>query len=263
MTESPSVSREVEKARRDDTWAWLQPYQDQFARILPQHIRPAAFLQLTASMMSRTADPNLRTAANANPESFVAALFDCARLGHDPGTNAYYLVPFGLDKDGRPTTKTEVVGIEGYRGIIQRMYRAGSVLAVRADVVRTGDGFEYQPGPLAIPRHEFDPFADDDDRGALKGAYAYALLPGPHGPVPSQVIIMGKKAIESRRKRSRGSNSPYSPWNTDEPSMWRKCPLRESEKFVPTSVEWRTTAREPAAGVTVEQITDDPRTITS
>jgi recombination protein RecT len=256
MTEAPTVSSEVEKAeQKRDYWGYLQTYQDQFARILPTHVRPAAFLQLTASMMSRTADPNLVTAANANPGSFVAALFDCARLGHDPGTNAYYLVPFGL-RNGQRTDKTEVVGIEGYRGIIQRMYRAGGVLAVRADVVRTGDGFEYQPGPLAIPRHQYDPFADDDDRGALKGAYAYALLPGPHGPVPSQVIVMGQKAIASRRRRSRGSDSQFSPWNTDTEAMWRKCPLRDLEKFVPTSVEWRV-APQTDSGVTVEQITEE------
>lgn len=258
-SQASTVAGAVEKAQQGDHyWAYLQPYQDQFARILPQHVRPAAFLQLTASMMSRTADQNLRTAANANPASFMAALLDCARLGHDPGTNAYYLVPFGL-RDGKPTDKTEVVGIEGYRGIIQRMYRAGGVLAVHAEIVRKGDRFQWQPSWAHAPLHEFDPFADDEARGKLRGAYAYATLAGPSGPVLSQVVVMGEKAITQRRKRSRGSGSEFSPWNTDTEAMWRKCPLRDLEKFVPTSVEWRTAARVDA-GITVEQVDADEAT---
>jgi recombination protein RecT len=72
----------------------------------------------------------------------MVAMLDCARLGHEPGTPAYYFVPI----------KGAIEGWEGYRGVIERIYRAGAVQSVRAAVVRENDFYEYEEGmPHADP----------------------------------------------------------------------------------------------------------------
>ena len=50
------------------------------------------------------------------------------RTAHQPGTDEYYLLHRKIK--GRPT----VQGLEGYRGIVERMYRSGAT--VKSVVVR-------------------------------------------------------------------------------------------------------------------------------
>lgn len=247
----PPATGEAALAKIEGPFAYLQRHEADFARLLPAHLPAASFLEFTAAIMSRTADPQLITNANANPGSFIAALMDAARLGHQPMTPAYYLVPFGKPE----TDNAEVVGIEGYRGIIERMFRSGAVVSVHAEVVRQVDGFK--PNHPHPPIHEFDPFADEEERGALRGAYAYALIDSPSGRAyPSQVVIMGRAAVMKRKAESRGSDSKYSPWQKWEEDMWRKCPLRKLERYVPTSAEFLSSRlrSDAAAGVFAQQV---------
>jgi recombination protein RecT len=161
----------------------------------------------------------LEVAAANNPGVFMAALLDAARLGLDPGQrSSYYLTPRKVGgKDGR----LEILGIVGYQGYIELMYRAGAISSVIAEVVHAKDTFRYQPGRDDVPFHEID--WDSDDRGPLRLAYAYARMKD--GSV-SKVVVLNKTAIERIKKSSQGADSDYSPWRNHEAAMWTKSAVR-------------------------------------
>ena len=202
---------------------WLRDQQADIAMAAASHVKPSAIVRVTQGALRR--NEKLALAAIANPQSLLYALLDCARLGHEPDTDDYYLVPFG----------NEVTGIEGYKGIIERMYRAGGVSSVVAQVVRQKDSYAAR-GQNTPPHHEYDPFASPDQRGPLRGAYAYAILAGDRC---SQVISMGRDEVMEHKAKSRGSHKPDSPWQQWEPAMWKKTVLRALEPYVPTSTEYR------------------------
>ena len=219
-----SVSTAVARRQKEDQLVgWLRNQQADIAMAAATHIKPSAIVRVTQGALRR--NDKLAAAAIANPQSLLYALLDCARLGHEPDTDDYYLVPFG----------NEVTGIEGYKGIIERMFRAGAVKSVACEVVRRTD--VYRPrGSTTPPLHEYDDFASDEDRGEMRGAYAYAILADGQC---SQVIRMGKAEIMKHKAASRGADKPDSPWKKWEPAMWKKTVLRALEPYVPTSTEYR------------------------
>ena len=223
QTVSTAVARQQ---KSDQLVGWLRKQQDDIAMAAASHIKPSAIVRVTQGALRR--NEKLALAAIANPQSLLYALLDCARLGHEPDTDDYYLVPFG----------NEVTGIEGYKGIIERMYRAGGVSSVIAEVVRQKDVYAPQ-GSTTPPIHEFDDFAPAAERGPLRGAYAYAILPDGRC---SYVVRMGRAEIMEHKAKSRGADKPDSPWQQWEPAMWKKTVLRGLEPYVPTSTEYRTTS---------------------
>ena len=248
-----TVSQAV--AQRDSSPVGLiRQYSDSFARVLPSQVKPDTWVRLAEGAMKKgkriTArnDPNfgrfeLEVAAANNPGVFLAALLDAARLGLEPGTESYYLTPRKVG--GR----LEILGIVGYQGHIELMYRAGAVTAVVVKVVRERDDYHFvagsidghQPprwiGPQEVPYHWHTPFARDADRGDLVGVYAYARMVG--GAV-SQVVELNQDDIDRIKRSSQGSASEYSPWVNHTAQMWMKSAARQLKKWVPTSAEYRT-----------------------
>lgn len=214
-------------ARQDNSpSALVQQYKGDFAAVLPTHVKADTWVRLATGALRR--DPKLREAAEADPWSLMSALLDAARLGHEPGTEAYYLTP--RKEKGR----MKVLGIEGYQGIIERIYRAGAVSSVVAECVYTGDAFRYSPGTDERPIHEID--WDAEDRGTLRLVYAYAVM---KDGATSKVIVLNRHDIARIKASSQGADSPYSPWVKHEPAMWLKSALRQLRKYVPTSAEYR------------------------
>lgn len=211
----------------------IEQYRNDFSTVLPTHVKASTWVRLAQGVLRR--DKNLAQVATRNPGSFMAALLECARLGHEPGTESFYLVPFG----------NEVQGIEGYRGVVERIYRAGAIKAVQAEVVFSNDEFIWTPGkvdrraeprwdgPMVTPHLEADWFGD---RGEIKGAYAYGtFLDG----TPSRVVVINQTYIDKVKKESRGSNNASSPWVKWREQMVLKTVARRLEPWVPTSTEWR------------------------
>lgn len=220
-----------------------------FEVVLPGSVDVTSFLGTAAGALYGNAD--LMRAAQANPDSLMIALMECASLGHRPGTDEYYLTP---RKDhGRP----KILGIEGYRGIVERMYRSGAVAKVVVREVCAKDYFEYTEGQMDRPVHHFGGtektgagfFGKDGsrDRGDMVGVYAYAELTG--GAV-SRVVLLSRTDVHAARDA--GGYKPddkFSPWNRldggkDHPeftgrSMWWKTAARRLEPWVPTSAEYR------------------------
>lgn len=206
--------------------ALIKQYENDFATVLPAHIKADTFVRLSQGLLRR--NPDLATAAQANPASFLAALLDCARLGHEPGTDQYALTWFKNTKTGKP----DIVGIEQYQGEIERMYRAGAVQSVKCEIVRFRDDFAWAPTRMKVPHHEFNALASDESRGELTGVYAYAHM---IGGALSQVVVMGRDEIMRHKAVAKTTKFWEGPW---EPSMWKKTAIHELEKWVPTSAEY-------------------------
>lgn len=203
--------------------ALVGQYKDDFALVLPASFRPETFVRLVQGCLRR--DQNLAQAAQDNPGSLMHSLLDAARLGHEPGTDEYYLVP------RKRKGQREVLGIEGYKGITKRMMQHPNVLSVVAETVHKSDTFEWVPGQMERPRHVADWFGD---RGDLIGAYAYAILAG---GATSRVVVIGPREIAQAQSASDGATSQYSPWKRFPDSMYRKTALRRLEPFVPKATE--------------------------
>lgn len=206
--------------------ALLQEHRGRFDAVLPDHIDAKSFVGLASGALYR--DPKLMDAATTSPGSFANALMRCAQLGHQPGTEEFYLIP--RKNKGKP----EVQGIEGYRGIVERMYRSGAVASVIVREVCARDRFEFIEGVHEKPVHEIDWFSDD--RGEMVGVYAYAVLTT---GATSRVVVLSKKDVMDAKAKSEGADSSYSPWKNHERSMWWKTAARRLEPWVPTSAEYR------------------------
>ena len=220
-----------------------------FEAVLPGHVDVKSFLGTTAGALYASKD--LMDAAQADPESLIIAMMRCATLGHLPGTEEYYLTP--RKRKGNPY----VLGIEGYRGVVERMYRSGAVARVVVREVCAADPFSFIEGIDAIPRHSTGGdgatgagfFGQDGSRirGQMVGVYAYAKLATGEF---SQVVLLGRDDVLAARDA--GGWTPddiYSPWNRFDAgkgrpefqgrSMWWKTAAKRLEPWVPTSAEYR------------------------
>jgi recombination protein RecT len=206
--------------------ALLTAHRDRYAAVLPDHIEVKAFVGLASGALYR--DPKLMEAATSSPASFANALMRCASLGHQPASEEFYLIP------RRIKGKMEIQGIEGYRGIVERMYRSGAVASVIVREVCANDTFNFVEGVHDRPEHHIDWFGGT--RGDMIGVYAYAVLTT--GAV-SRVAILSRDDVMAAKAKSDGASSDYSPWNTNERAMWWKTAARRLEPWVPTSAEFR------------------------
>lgn len=220
MTTKTSTSTEIAPVQM------IKTQRAKFAAVLPDHIDADQFIGLATGALYR--DQKLIEAANNLPGAFANALMRCAQLGHQPGTEEFYLVPRKIKG------QMQVQGIEGYRGILERMYRSGAVASVIVREVCENDTFEFIEGEHDRPQHRIDWFGGT--RGDMIGVYAYAILST--GAV-SRVVILSKDDVMKAKESSDGATSEYSPWKKHERAMWWKTAARRLEPWVPTSAEYR------------------------
>lgn len=192
----------------------------QFDTLLPASVDVDVFAGSAAAALYK--NPKLAAAAMRQPETLLNALRDCARLGHHPGTDDYALTVRGGG----------VLGIEQYQGVIHRMYAAGVVKAVHAEVVTKDEKLiRRDPEP---PIHEVADWLDRDvSVGNLKGVYAYAVLDG--GAI-SRIVVMGAAQVMAHRDKAMTTAIWDGPFGV---SMWLKTGCHELEKWVPTSTSYR------------------------
>jgi recombination protein RecT len=240
-------------AQRDNTpGALIKTYSSSFATVLPTHVKPETWVRLAQGALKKGKRlPNgmfeLEQAAANNPGVFLAALLDAARLGLEPGTEAYYLTP------RKVKGQLEILGIVGYQGYVELMYRAGAVSSVIVDIVRANDDYRYRRGIDETPVHTYPPFAREAIRGRIIGVYAYARMKD--GAI-SQVVELNQDDIDRIKAVNPASGSDYSPWVKWEAAMWMKSALRQLRKYVPTSAEFRQELARAAS--TARQVATDP-----
>lgn len=217
----------------------IEVYRPMLSEALPRHVAGDQWVRRASAAIKR--NPDLQRAAENNPAACLRVLMDAARLGHEPGTKEYYLIPrgnkeLGTEPNPRNPRKTrlrqEITGMEGYQGVIERFYRAGAVSSVIVEVVRAGDTFRFSPGLDERPVHEVNWFGE---RGEPVGVYAYAMM---QGGGTSKVVVLSKAEVYEFRDRSESYKYNSGPWISDELSMWKKTAARRLEPWVPTSSEY-------------------------
>lgn len=55
----------------------------------------------------------------------------------------------------------------------------------------------------------------------------------------SRVVVLNRADIARTKLSAQGSDTDYSPWKTHEAAMWLKSAVRQLQKWVPTSAEFR------------------------
>jgi recombination protein RecT len=233
MTDVRTSSSTALAERDSSPRGMIEQYRNDFAAVLPTHVKASTWVRISQGALKKgkkgaNGRYELEIAAENNIGLFLATLMDAARLGLEPGTEQYYLTP-RLNKG-----KLEILGIVGYQGYIELMYRAGAISSVIAECVYAADQFDYQPGTDAVPRHVID--WDAEDRGPLRLVYAYAKM---KDGATSKVIVLNRAAIKTIKASAKGSDTAYSPWQTNEASMWLKSAVRQLQKWVPTPSEIR------------------------
>src|SRR5262245_46793347 len=102
-----TVSQAVAKQETPAAILAAQEREQRFASVLPDHINTKQFLGLAAGALYR--DEVLLQAANNSPRAYVNALMRCAALGHQPGTDEFYLIPRRPKSGEKPV----IQGLEG------------------------------------------------------------------------------------------------------------------------------------------------------
>lgn len=211
--------------------AQLEQYRDEYAALVPSHVNADQWIRLAVGAIRGNKD--LMKAAQNDVGVFLREMKTAARLGLEPGTEQFYLTP---RKSKAHNYNLIIKGIVGYQGIVELIYRAGAVSTVIVEAVREKDDFRYVPGRDDRPIHEIDWFGAH--RGPLVGVYAYAVMKD--GAV-SKVVVLNKQRIDEIKAKSdsaSGKGAEYSPWTTNEESMWLKSAVRQLAKWVPTSAEY-------------------------
>lgn len=226
----------------------LKAMGDEWARITPPHVDGEAFVALAAAYVRR--DVNLTQAMVANPQSLILALRECAVLGHMPVKGMFSLVAF---RDRNAFGGWSIVGVEEWRGVVERMFRSGGVQSVHVGIGRDHDRvLGFNRGTDVLPRHLYDEFASRDERGPLKAVWAYARL---HTGSWSDVAWLNRHDVARHRGMSKtatyvkpgsqeatGGNFWGPAWPDEGPnteSMWKKTSLHVLEGLVPASAAYR------------------------
>lgn len=204
----------------------MKAYKGELVSTLPSHLQEKGAGWMSSALASIRRNPQLLQAAAESPHTLINALSEAAQKGLQPGTEEYYLTP------RKNKGKNEILGITGYQGEIELMYRAGAVSSVIVETVHANDKFDYVPGRDTKPLHEIDWMGE---RGELKLSYAYAIMKD--GAV-SKVVIVNEDRIKRAKSSSQGSDSKFSPWMNDPVAMWMKTAAHDLAKWVPTSSEY-------------------------
>lgn len=214
----------------------IASYKGELLASLPSHLQDKGVGWLTCALSALRKNDFLLKCANQDPASLIIALNEAAQLGLMPGTSEYWLTP----KAGK------VLGVIGYEGEIELMYRAGAVSSVILENVYSGDQFRWNPGTMDKPDHRVDWFGGD--RGKVIGAYAYAIMKD--GAV-SKVVVVNQTRIDRAMDASASAGGAgQSPWKSDYAAMVLKTAAHDLAKWVPTSAEYRNQTITPVASVT-------------
>ena len=137
------------------------------------------------------------------PGSIISSLMKAFKLGLEPGSlQGAHLVSYG----------TECTLIVGFRGLLQILYRNGSITHAEAEVVRDNDDWGQSMDGFT---HHFDPFATNEARGDVVGAWCRLHMTSGLKPV----TCMNREDLEAVRGCSaawaRGGSGPWADWPTE------------------------------------------------
>ncbi len=173
------------------------------------------------------ADPRKKAlvdAAAKNPKSLCDAVIQAASTGLslDDSKKQAYLIPYDSKTGGLP----EVRFSPSYIGLTDAAYATGMFKAIRTNVVREGDLFEWWEDETGV-HYKFRP---GKQRGSVTHAYTAATTKD--GEVFFEV--MDRDELEAISERSPAGAKGVGPWASDPSEMSRKSVTRRAQKRWPT-----------------------------
>jgi recombination protein RecT len=208
----------------DSVMTILEQYKPQISAALPKHVTPDRMMRIIFSEIRK--NPTLGKCQGA---SLVNCIIECSLLSLEPGgaLGHAYFVPFFDNKKGVHICQL----ILGYKGMLELINRSGKVASVQSHVVYEDDVFEYEYGTNEyikfIPALSGYKKSDAD----IKAVFSIATLANGH----KVFKVMSKGQVDAIRARSKSSDR--GPWVTDYAEMARKCPIRSSFKYLPSSIQ--------------------------
>ena len=201
-------------------------YSDEFKKVLPKHITPDRMCRI--ALTNYKLNPKL---AECSSTSFVAALFQSAQLGLEPGIEGQaYLIPYF----NRNTGKMEVQFQIGYKGLVELYHRNAETSTLDMQKVCKNDTFEYQLGTEGYIKH----IPKLTDRGETVAYYAIATFKDGHKVFK---IMSKEECIEHGKTHSKMFNKKTQQfggvWQTEEDAMCLKTVLIQLMKLMPKSIE--------------------------
>jgi phage RecT family recombinase len=158
------------------------------------------------------------------PESLRREISKCAADGLVPDSKEAVLLPYWDNKDRKLLANYQPM----VQGIIKRVKELGGVFNIVCKLVHENDEFilnEADPDSLV---HKSDPFAKEEQRGAVVGGYAVFR------DEQKRVMHLETMSAEDFQKVRDASKAPDSPaWKKWRNEMYRKAVLRRGSKYVP------------------------------
>lgn len=191
----------------------------------PKHLDADRLIRLCLTTIKK--DQNLLSCWRNNKASVLASFMDSVQLGLEIDSRGLaFLIPY----------KGECTFQVGYKGYISLAMRSGKLRNIYAEVVYESeqDNVNIELGLSRNLTHHFD--FKIPRSGAIILAYAVAVfLDG-----STHFEYVQPQDVERAKKKSQSFNSSkpqYSPWNTDEPEMWKKTAIKRLCKYLDLSPE--------------------------
>lgn len=230
------VEKAMEKRTVKPLQTLIQESLGQLQHALPRHMTAEKLARIALTCLR--VNPKLMEAAERNPTSFLAALFQSAHLGLEPNLNGEaWLIPYNnRRKDGQGYEKVVQFQV-GVYGWAKLFYNHQNSVILRMDNVHENDHFDYDLGTGEV-HHKMPPFGKP--RGEVVGYYAQAGL-----TTGGKILkVMAKPDAIAWAKRyskcwdkEKQQFIPGTPWRDHTDSMGQVTVLKQVLKLVPKSPE--------------------------
>lgn len=172
------------------------------------------------AMQLMQANDYLAKIAIGNRNSLQSAVINVAAIGIslNPAKKQAYLVP----RDGKVCLDIS------YMGMLHLAQQTGAIQWGQARIVRLNDEFELL-GIDEAPRHKFNPFQPEEERGPIVGAYV--VIKTDAGDYLTHCMPIAE--IYAIRNASTAFKKGGGPWKSHEGEMIKKTVVKQASKYWP------------------------------
>lgn len=208
--------------------AQVQNMEKQFQLAMPKGMEATQLVRDAQTCLRQT--PQL---AECDPSTVLGSLMTCAQLGLRPGVlGQAYLLPLWNSKNRR----REAQLILGFQGLLELIYRAGTVSMIDARVVYSNDEFMQEYG-LAEDKLIHRP-PTSGPRGTPVAFYAIARMKDGGYAMTEVMSVADMEAYRDKYAMAKKKDGTVvGPWVTEFVEMAKKTMIRRLAKMLPKSPE--------------------------
>lgn len=208
--------------------AQIQNMQQQFQLAMPKGMEATQLVRDAQTCLRQT--PQL---AECDPSTVLGALMSCAQLGLRPGVlGQAYLLPLWNSR----ARQREAQLVIGYAGLLELIYRAGTVSMIDARVVYSNDEFVQEYG-LAEDKLIHRP-PTSGPRGEPVAFYAIARMKDGGYSMTEVMSVADMQAYRDKYAMAKKKDGTIvGPWVSEFVEMAKKTMIRRLAKMLPKSPE--------------------------